>query len=202
MSEQKTDRRIIRTKRVIRDALADLIEEKGFERVTVRDLTEKADINRGTFYLHYQDKYDLLAKSEKEIIEQMRDLLTKLNPDLTFESDLASEPIRILAELFEYIQGNGRFMRLILGPKGDPSFQVMLKQFMKENFLRKVMSKSNENKLLVPLDPLIEYVSSAHLGVIQHWLDKGMQESPKEMAVLLAKITFYGPARVAGLKKE
>jgi AcrR family transcriptional regulator len=87
MKENKpTDRRIVRTKRLIRDALTELMEEKGFEGLTVRDLTEKADINRGTFYLHYQDKYDLLEKSEAEILTEIEKITQNIQPKdvLTF----------------------------------------------------------------------------------------------------------------------
>lgn len=65
MSEESSvDRRIIRTKEAIRDALITLIEEKGFDAVSVINITSRADINRGTFYLHYRDKYDLLEQIE------------------------------------------------------------------------------------------------------------------------------------------
>ena len=61
------DRRITRTKLAIRTALVALIEEKGFDVLTVKDITTLANINRGTFYLHYQDKFDLLKQIEVEI---------------------------------------------------------------------------------------------------------------------------------------
>ena len=61
MRNNNTDLRIIRTKESIREALVELIEEKGFEAITVKDITTRAKINRGTFYAHYQDKYDLMT---------------------------------------------------------------------------------------------------------------------------------------------
>lgn len=202
MSNQKTDRRIVRTKKVIRDALTDLIEEKGFELITVRDLTEKADINRGTFYLHYQDKYDLLKKSEDELIEGMRDFIHGITPGGIIQSNLQEEPLPFLVKLFEYIEENARYMKLILGPNGDPSFQDRIKQFMKANFIDKIMKDLKEDELLVPVEYLMSYVTAAHLGVIQQWLESDMQQSPEEMALILVKISFFGPAHVAGLKKE
>ncbi|WP_340372897.1 TetR/AcrR family transcriptional regulator C-terminal domain-containing protein [Peribacillus sp. FSL E2-0218] len=201
MSDQKTDRRIIRTKRMIRDALTHLMEEKGFERITVRDLTEKADINRGTFYLHYQDKYDLLKKSEDEIIQEMKEFFKELKPKMLVDSQLLNDPIP-LVKLFEYIKENAQFMKLILGPKGDPAFQVRIKQFMRTNFLEKAMKNLNHESLLVPIEHLMAYVTSAHLGVIQYWLENGMQQPPQEMASTLIKISYYGPVYVAGLKEE
>jgi len=70
MKDRKEDRRVIRTKQVILEALVTLIEEKGIDAVTVKDITRKANINRGTFYLHYQDKTDLLEKTVGDIMEE------------------------------------------------------------------------------------------------------------------------------------
>jgi AcrR family transcriptional regulator len=56
------DRRIVKTKRLLENALVKLMIEKGFDKISIKDLTEEADINRGTFYLHYKDKYDLLEQ--------------------------------------------------------------------------------------------------------------------------------------------
>ncbi|GAJ16341.1 unnamed protein product, partial [marine sediment metagenome] len=69
MREINMDLRVIRTKNSIRNALVELIEEKGFETITVKDITTKAKINRGTFYAHYQDKFDLMTKCQEEIMQ-------------------------------------------------------------------------------------------------------------------------------------
>ncbi|MDQ0246132.1 AcrR family transcriptional regulator [Bacillus fengqiuensis] len=202
MSDSKTDRRVVRTKRLVRDALTELMEEKGFEGITVRDLTEKADINRGTFYLHYRDKYDLLEQSENEILEEIQEFMKKLNPNDIVNANLRNEPLPFVVKLFEYIKENGRFMKLILGPQGDPAFQVKLKDFMKVNFLQKIGTVSKEEDMLVPVDYLLAYVTSAHLGVMQQWLADDMKQSPQEMALILATMTFFGPGYVAGIRKD
>lgn len=206
MSNLKTDRRVTRTKRMIRDAFTQLLEEKGFEEITVKDITEKADINRGTFYLHYESKYDLLEKSETEILEEMTGILKKINPNLIIHSQSQNEPIPFLVKLFEMIKINSDFMTVILGPKGNSFFQVKFKNFLKDNFLinflPQVIKHSKNDSFLVPLEYLMAYISSAHLGVIQQWLEDGMQQSPEEMALILSNITFHGPAHIVGIKKD
>ncbi|MGG0459977.1 TetR/AcrR family transcriptional regulator [Priestia aryabhattai] len=201
MGHSKTDRRIIRTKRFIRDALTELMEEKGFEGVTVRDLTKKADINRGTFYLHYQDKYDLLEKSENEVIQEIKEFIKKANPNEIVSANLKEQPLPFIIALFEYIQENARFMQVMLGPKGNPGFHLKIKEVMKTNMLEKLELIDNKMPPLVPLEHLMSYVTSAHLGVIQHWLEQDMKQSPREMALTLASMTFLGPAYVAGIKR-
>lgn len=202
MKNPKTDRRIIRTKRMIRDALTELLEEKSFEEITVKDLTKVADINRGTFYLHYDSKYDLLEKSGNEILEEMKESMKKISTSSIIQSQLKNEPVPFLVNLFETLQQNAHFMKVILGSKGDPIFQVKVKKFMKDNFLEKAMHNSKGENLLVPIEHLMAYVSSAHLGVIQQWLEDDAKESPREMALILSKITFYGPAYIVGIRKD
>lgn len=200
MAEKSTDRRIVRTKRLIRDALTELMEEKGFEGITVRDLTQKADINRGTFYLHYRDKYDLLEQSEAEIINEIKNLTNKINPLDALKFTGQGEPFPFIINLFEYLHENSSFMKVVLGPNGDAAFQVKMKEFIKNTFQQTIASKIKEEDMLVPLDFLISYVSSAHLGVIQHWLESGMKKSPRDMAMILSRITLLGPRQVTGLK--
>ncbi|MEH7304013.1 TetR/AcrR family transcriptional regulator [Neobacillus drentensis] len=201
MPEKFTDKRILRTKRLIRDALTELMEEKGFEGITVRDLTEKAGINRGTFYLHYHDKFDLLEQSEAEILNEIKKIALEINPTVFMNFNSENEPFPFIVNLFEYFHENSSFMKVILGPKGDASFQGKMKDFIKETFYNNIMSKINRENMLVPVDDLFAYVSSAHLGVIQHWLESGMEKSPQEMAMILSRITLLGPRHVMGLKK-
>jgi AcrR family transcriptional regulator len=202
LSEQTIDRRIIRTKRMIRDALTVLMEEKGFEGITVADLTARADINRGTFYLHYRDKYDLLEQSENEIIQKLNKLAVELQ-NLSADDAISffdhNKPVPFLVNLFEYLLENKGFMKVILGPKGDPSFQAKIKEVMKKNLQQNLSMRFKKEKMLVPEDYFFAYVSSAHLGVIQHWLESEMKESPLELSLILTKMVFLGPGHVAGL---
>lgn len=202
MDEKKIDRRITRTKRMIRDAFTQLMEEKGFEAITVSDLTEKADINRGTFYLHYKDKYDLLEQSEKEVFVELDKIAEEawktINMD-DIKNLKVGMPLPFVIKLFEYLEENSTFMNVILGANGDPSFQARLKEVIKKKMFDKFFQVANEENMMVPLDYLTAYVSSAHLGVIQHWLKVGMDRSPHEMASMLSQTTFWGPAKAAGL---
>jgi AcrR family transcriptional regulator len=200
LSERITDKRVIRTKRLIRDALTELMEEKGFEGITVRDLSVKAEINRGTFYLHYHDKYDLLEQSEAEILNEIEKMTLEINPTDFMNFNSENEPFPFIIKLFELFHENSSFMKVILGPKGDASFQGKLRDIIKKTFFQNVISKIKSENLLVPVDYLFAYVSSAHLGVIQHWLESGMGKSPREMAMVLSRITLLGPRHVTGFK--
>ncbi|MFC5711946.1 TetR/AcrR family transcriptional regulator [Thalassorhabdus alkalitolerans] len=86
------DRRVAQTRTLIRNTFAELIVEKGLDRVTIKDLTERADINRGTFYLHFQDKYDLLEQSEEEILKGMKKIANELDTML----EIGIKPLLLL----------------------------------------------------------------------------------------------------------
>jgi len=201
--ERIHDKRISRTKRLIRDALTELMEEKGFEGVSVRNLTEKAKINRGTFYLHYHDKYDLLEQSIEEILQGVEKVVKDVNPIEALSYISKDEPYPIIIELFEFFKENHRFIKVLLGANGEASFQAKLKDLMRGKFfyLLSEIVKNTEG-MKVPIEFFLSYVSSAHLGIIQQWLEGGMKESPSEITLITTRLTLLGPGNAAGLKNE
>ncbi|MDQ7093547.1 TetR/AcrR family transcriptional regulator C-terminal domain-containing protein [Desulfosporosinus sp. PR] len=203
MKKISNDRRTIRTKKMIRSALAELIDEKGFINISVTDLTQRADINRGTFYLHYVDKYDLLEKIEDEIIQEIEEETKHLDSVNMMNIDTTNEPLPFMVKLFEYFRENSVIIKSILGPKGDPTFDRKIKKFIETNLFEKQKSKSfNVDRAVIPEEYFRPYILSADLGVIQHWLEKGMKETPDEMALILARMSLLGPLRALGMCKE
>lgn len=205
MSVSNTDLRIVRTKESIRAALVDLIDEKSFETVTVKDITSKAGINRGTFYAHYQGKCDLVAEHGNEIIAELAKIAKQNIQDFIEGTDqVNSDAFPLAVTLFECLNKNAEFLRVMLGPKGDLSFQTNLKEFLWETLFSNGNDQAifDANKMLVPGEYLVAYIASAHMGVIQQWLNTGMKESPEEMARILFTITVKGPFYAAGIKKQ
>lgn len=143
----------------------------------------------------------MLEKSENEVIQEIKEFIKKANPNEIVSANLKEQPLPFIIALFEYIQENARFMQVMLGPKGNPGFHLKIKEVMKTNMLEKLELIDNKMPPLVPLEHLMSYVTSAHLGVIQHWLEQDMKQSPREMALTLASMTFLGPAYVAGIKR-
>ena len=203
MAKVINDRRTIRTKKMIRNALSELIEEKGFNDISITDLTQRADINRGTFYLHYTDKYDLLEKVENEVIQEIQEQTKDIDSINLLNIDALNEPLPFMIKLFEYFKENSNFMKAILGPKGDPIFHSKIKKFIETNLFEKGLSKTfNKENMLVPEEYFISYVLSAHLGVVQQWVESGMKKSPKDMASILTKLFLLGPFGVIELKNN
>jgi len=194
------DRRITRTKEAICAALVALIEEKGFEALSVKDIAIKANINRGTFYLHYKDKFDLLDQTLDQVIQDMEKILLEIRLVSVTDFKETWIPKAIATRLFEYFNDNASLIQAILVTKGNFVLVTKLKQLMLKNIFEKDEAISiKKEKLLVPCEYLASYIASAHFGVVQEWLDRGRQETPEEMAEILINITFRGPLVAAGL---
>ena len=124
------DRRITRSRRALRRALIELIEERGLDGFTVNDLCARADLNRGTFYNHFRDKDDLLQSFEDEIMADLRTFQERISKmtllDLA-KLKLAREPLPLLVEVFDKLREQGDFLRAVLGPNGDAKFGPRLR---------------------------------------------------------------------------
>ncbi|TFE22687.1 TetR/AcrR family transcriptional regulator [Cohnella luojiensis] len=199
--KDKTDPRIIRTKLLLRNALIDLLDEKGFEGTTIRDLMQKAGLNRGTFYLHYRDKYDLLEQSKEDMLKEILEIVKDIDPIQIMKYAERNEPHPAFLELFDFFTLNAVFFKVLLGPKGDPAYPVQVRQIMQKHIINK-LSLLQSAHIPVPREFIIAYLASANLGVIQHWLENGMQLSPQEMALLITRMTTFGPLKTFGLKGE
>ena len=186
---KKTDVRFVRTEAAITDAFLDLVAEIGFYEITVKDITARADVSRGTFYQHYEDKYALLAAFEQKI---RADLLDALMPGrIPFKADAVKERV---VRMFAYCEENLKMMRALLGKKGDAEFQQRMKEMLwEEVFAQHINYAGLAKKLDVPADYLREYVNSSHYRVFQTWLEKDERETPEEVAEIYLKLSVISP---------
>src|SRR5512135_1559032 len=131
---RKLDPRVVRTRQMLRDALVELIEEKGFDALTVQDITDRAELNRATFYLHYRDRQDLLENSLRDAIDElMADLGTSADEQGQLVSDESPRPI---TAVFEHVAQHAHFYRVMLSAEGVPAFSAGVRDYMAEVTLR------------------------------------------------------------------
>ncbi len=119
------DRRITRSKRALRDALVDLIEERGLTNFSASDLCARADLNRGTLYNNFGDMEGLIAALEDDIMDDLENLqscMQQLSLKDVLRYRVNKKPMPFLVKLFDYLREQGDFLHAIMGPKGDLSF--------------------------------------------------------------------------------
>ncbi|MFC4099607.1 TetR/AcrR family transcriptional regulator [Paenibacillus xanthanilyticus] len=196
---ERIDRRKERTKQLLHKALLELIEERGLEGITVSDLTQRAEINRGTFYLHYKDVPDMLDQSKMAFLQGLREQVITLDVNGLIRKAAVDETDQSLVDLFAYIADHADLFRLLLGPGGDSFFGDQVVQLLKENFYDKLLPlwRVEEARLNIPYDFLIAYVSAANLGFLQHWLETGMQQTPEQFAQMIVRVVRTGPIHLS-----
>lgn len=202
MPIEKEDLRVVKTRAAIKHAFIELIEQKGFDAVTVKDITTLAQINRGTFYAHYEDKYHLMNSIEQEFFNDMFSI-GKSHFPLIQQAITSATPQFIAIEIFNYLYKQRASLKVFLSSKGDQQFIVKLKEFMwQQIFVKNLDVFFKSENMHVPSEYFVSYIASAHLGVIQKWIEDDCIESPQEMARILSTMTMRGPLYAAGLKVQ
>lgn len=203
VTEKKSiDRRITRTKQAIRAALVSIISEKGFEALTISDIVERANINRGTFYLHYKDKFDLLENTETEVLQEIQSIFLKANSFSNIDGNSIEYLQRLVVMVLEYVKDHADLMRVFLGIQGNYSFTTRIRNLAEQNLKLGVLTGLHEENFSVPREYLLTYVLHANLGLLQAWFVSGCKETPQEMAAILLRLSFDGPMRSAGFPLE
>lgn len=170
------DRRIRRTKKLLEESLATLLLEKNLNDITIKELVDLADINRGTFYLHYRDIYDMLSQIEAEMLNEL-DNIFKRFPDAL----LKNSPKPYISDIFQYIADNQTFCKMLLGPHGDMAFVEKLKRLVEEKCFYSLMEACPENELQ-SYQYFASYTVAGCIGLLQNWMESGMKVSPQELA--------------------
>lgn len=181
-----------KTREKIQQQFLQLLKDKNFMKISVQDIATAANINRGTFYLHYLDKYDLLDQMEENLLAGLETHLERLQPDfLLSEAEKGNTSIHAV-EVFRYIQMNADAFKVFLGGNNHVGFHKRLKHFFIEHFLEKMMINENFFKgATVPHDYLSSFATSAFLGLVEQWLDNELTETPSEMAEMYIQIIFF-----------
>jgi AcrR family transcriptional regulator len=193
--QSKTDPRVIRTRALLHKAIIELITERGFDPITIQDITDRATLNRATFYLHYRDKNDLLFNVFDELIEGIVPI-----PSGVFDPEHPEGLTPDIERVFDHIGEYAGFYRALLGESGAPFVVARFREYIEGLGMRwlQFLHPDQENAS-VPLEIVVNFIGSAYLGVIIWWLDNDMPYSSKYMADQLRRLTTQGAPRSLGL---
>ena len=184
--EHNKDKRVIRTKALLIRSLSALMKQKNIKDITVKELCEYADINRGTFYLHYKDIYDMLDSIEQELSDKFLQIFQKYNSETNEDF-----PYPLFLEIFKLVDDNAELFRVLIGPNGDISFIMKIFKLYNIHCLQ-----SEFNKLSPQFSMNQVYYSNFILygcvGLIEQWLSRDTKESPEKMAELITKLVSTG----------
>lgn len=190
MTKETYSQRVVKTKKILKDAFIELYKVKTIDGISVKELTNNVGFNRGTFYIHYDDIYDLLREVEDELLSEFHKVGSKIK-DYNISTFSPNEPIPAMLEILKFIKSRSNYFEALLGQNASTSFSIECKNVMKQYIFTKLKIESTRYR-----DYLLEYITSANVGVIIHWIQTGMKIPPEELALLLSKIIIKGPFNV------
>ena len=186
MERESEDRRVRKTKKQLRGALTTLLLEKDISHITVRDVADLADVNRGTFYAHYSDVYDLLRQLEDDLLVRLDAVGEKHNAR---QSD--GKTFLYLTDLFTLVNEYSDIYYTLYCRSGDTEFQDKIFNKLKYQYLYEYLSifgGSESEKL----DYCAAFIVSGMCTLAKVWIENGMRETPEEMARLGGEFVMHG----------
>lgn len=170
------NQRIMLTKKLLKDSLTEMLHNQSIYHISIRELCEKAGINRSTFYKYYGNQFDLLEEMETDLLEATEHFLSQ-------QTDIKNT--KVIEQTLKYLEENIEFVRLLISSNVDPSFanklfaltpiQTMLKDLFE--------NKSDPNEYAY----ITNFLIHGAYQVVCMWINKEHRESPEWLADFLVK---------------
>lgn len=197
---KKTDLRVKRTQKMIMEAFIHLVEAKGFDNLTIQEIADEAMINRATFYAHFKDKQDLYDHIFKRAIDAFAEVL---DPDQIVQGNrLKVRQIEfVLKNIYEQIQTNRKFFLTIMDASGNEILRKKIAEILDLKYAHVFNRlKITENDIEVPLDFIIEYMTSIFVGTLHWWITSDTTMDAGSLAKLVIKLVGNGHLTVLGIE--
>lgn len=198
MATKKIDRRIQRTQKGMQNALVALIAEKGYEKVTIQDIIDRANVGRSTFYAHYRDKEDLLLRGVAEIAygDEVDDQVAK---EMKRRNAAGTSGTLTTLPMLLHVEQNQQIHQAMFKQSNENAILEKGTAYLYANIKAQLTEMLDENQeASVPLSFLARYLTGGLIEMTKWWLESGMQISAKEMDEMFQKIALPGVLGVLG----
>lgn len=196
---RQLDRRVQRTRKSLQEALIALILEEGYDDISILDITEKANLGRATFYLHFKDKDELLL----EVIDQLVvDFLDQV-PQLT-AAQWHLKDTKTIIKLFEFAANHYDLYRILTIGKGGITAARQLQSSIAENVKDFIQSELDGlgTEAVLPLDFIANHFTGSLLAIIYWWLDNDLPYSAEEMAKMFQQANQLDRKGLLGISQS
>ncbi|MFC9712465.1 TetR/AcrR family transcriptional regulator [Paenibacillus sp. NPDC056933] len=167
------DRRVLKTRKAIMEAFVGLLEEKDFEQMTINDIADRANVNRGTIYLHYADKFDLLDQCIETYLQQLVETCLNGSPASPVTAKDA------LLRTFRYLEEHAAIYSTLLTKKGIPAFRSKLMTLMVQGVEDQMDACGIQRGMKMEIT--VQFLASAAVGLLEWWIMHSMPYPAEEM---------------------
>lgn len=168
----KNNRRTVITKRIFKEVLLELLREKPIYKITIKEICDSADMSRSTFYLHYQDQFELLEDIERDVLDKMVESFGDIDSDLDY--------LKAIELFFDYIKENANMFRILLCREENYAFRQKLIACIRSYIDREWFSSEKESA-----EYIYSFVINGSLSVIIRWIRRGFDVPSGKMAELV-----------------
>jgi AcrR family transcriptional regulator len=192
LGQAPTDRRVRRTRELLRSALLALILEKGYDRITVQDILDRADVGRSTFYAHYRDKDDLLLSG----FEDIRSALAAEHESVETGRPAKVTLLEPLLAVFRHVEGHRHFWEALSRKGGADVITRILREsvdeLVREHFRTQFPDVEERQE---QIEPAIRFVAGACMGMLLWWLDTQTPHTAEEIHSIFRRLATQGVKR-------
>lgn len=203
----KMDRRVLRTLQSLRTALLELIKEKKYDEISIEEITERANVGRTTFYLHYKDKEDLLMEEISAIMYERAQVLSEIPfsvwlpaSEEDLKKNIALQPLLLV---FEHIHNNSELYNLLLKSTNSSKIVERIRTISTDAIVKFVETKMETDPIPllseVPIEFFAAFFSGALISVVGWWIREDMRHSPEEVTNMFRSLFFSGATGTLGL---
>lgn len=183
----KNDRQSQRTRQALGDALLELMMEKGYRAVSIKDIIDRANVGRSTFYAHYADKDELFESQLNRMVE----MLIQHTPPAIMERN----PFFPSLGLFQHVQQQWKLYKLLSWEAGNALHINHLQKSISDQIEQRITAEGKAYDLPVPI--LASFLAGSLLSLLKWWLDNKMAYTPEQMDEMFRKLALPGITQIA-----
>jgi len=195
---RRLDRRVQRTRKMLRESLMSLIMEEGYDEISIQDITDKANLGRATFYLHFKDKDELLLEVMGELMADILDQVPQLS-----ETHWQLEDTKAMIKLFDFASEHYDLYRILTIGNGAVTAARQLQNTVANSINESIQAELEEQNATpaVPTRFIANHLAGSLLSTIYWWLDNDLPFTTEEMATMYQKVSQFERETLLGLNQ-
>jgi len=196
---RRMDRRVQRTRKLLREALMSLILEEGYDAISIQDITDKANLGRATFYLHFKDKDELLLEVMDEFIQDFFQQVPQLS-----QAHWRLDDTKAIAKIFDFAADHYDLYRILIMGSGGITASRQLQGTIADTIHACIIEEMETMgvKPIISPDFIANHFAGSLLATIYWWLDNDLPYTVDEMAEMFQKINKNDRDTLMGLNSE